>query len=222
MAGAAAVLFAVLGVSYCTAVRTPGWYSPPTIAASERQGVRNTLVAVQQDFTERVRTAGEAFVFELRQEDVNRWLAMPQQIYPAVSQMLPPEFSNPFVLFEDSRITVAGRYASPAGRVVLSIDFETSFEDDEIVLRVGGVRCGSLPAPFGLAGLGLDGPVECEAGDVWKGSPPMSGDLAAGLHVGGQARWFNGGFDYRVLDVRVEPGVLRFKILPLGHRHDRG
>jgi len=44
--------------------------------------VRNNLVAAEQAFTEELRSAGRPFIYQLRQDDVNQWIAMRREIYP--------------------------------------------------------------------------------------------------------------------------------------------
>ena len=218
IAGLGIALLIAFLVGAWAVLRTPGWYAPPVIPPSERQQVRNSLVSVEQDFTERLRTGSEPFTFSLRQDVVNRWLTMRREIYPAVDELLPEEVSDPFIAFSEGRITLAARVTTAAGRVVVSVDVHPSFKDDAIVLRLGAIRCGSMPAPIDAADLGLSGEIDRDTDDAWEGSPPMRGDLINGLRIEPLARWFNGGFGYRVLDVRAEPGLLTFRIQPLGHR----
>ncbi|MFQ5425366.1 MAG: hypothetical protein ACE5F9_15480, partial [Phycisphaerae bacterium] len=179
----------------------------------------NNLVAAEQAFTEGLRLGGESFVYHIFQDDVNRWIAMRREIYPLIDQLVPTELSDPFVRFDADRIAVAGRVSTPAGRVVLSIDVAPVFEDRAIVLRATAVRCGSVSMPMDFGGLDLARSIEREPEKVWPGSPRIWGDLAAGLHLDARAWWKNGGIDYRVLNVWVEPGVLHLKIEPLGPHH---
>lgn len=210
-------LGATLVGAFAALVRSPGWYAPPVVSPSDRQGVRNNLIAAEQAFTERLR-AGDPFTYHIYQSDLNRWIAMRREIYPLIDEFMPPQLIDPFVLFDEGKITIAGAYTAGPVNLVLSIDILLSLQDDELVLRAGALRCGAVRAPMNLGGIRLDTPIERQPGETWPGSPRMSGDLIKGLHVETRAWWKNGGIDYQVRGLRIKPGVLSMDIEPLG-RH---
>lgn len=212
---AASAFLTFCGMCY-SLLRTPGWYRPPVIAKAERQQVRDDLMLAQQQFTEGLRLAGDPFVYNMPQRDVNRWLTMRRGIYPTIDRLRPAELADPFVRLGDGCVTVAGRYATPVGRVVLSIDLVPTIEDGAIVLRAARARCGSMPFPLWLGDLARE--YEREAGEAWEGSPRMSGNLIAGVRIDSTACWWNGKIDYRVLHVWIEPGILHLEIDSLGPR----
>ncbi|MBE7507157.1 MAG: hypothetical protein HS101_12885 [Planctomycetia bacterium] len=205
-------------VTFFLAVRTPGWYRPPVIAPEERQLVRNNLVAAEQAFTESVRGPGDPFTYHLHAGDVNRWISMRREIYPLIDQLLPPMLDDPFVAFEDGRITIAGRYRLAGMRVVVSLEILARYASGDIILTAGKIRCGSLPLPTRFVEETISRPIRRGPDKVWPGSPAMSGDLLTGFHLDGSAWWKNGGIDYRVTGLRVEKGILSLDIKPLG-RH---
>lgn len=203
------------GIAVSLGLRTPKWYRVPHIDESQRQQVRNNLLSAEQAMTEFLR-AGQTFVYQLHQDDLNRWLTMRREIYPLADEFTPPEWSDPFVRFDTGRITVAGRFRHESWSAVASIDLNVEFKDGDIVLTAGTVRSGMLPIPVGLFGLPLDQPIDRRAEKTWPGSPPIRGDLANGVRVGARAWWKNGGLEYEVTNVWVTPGVLKFEIQPLG------
>ncbi len=217
---AGVVVVAVAAGGAYAAFRTPRWYRPPVISPEERQSVRNNLVGAEQAFTEGLRAMKGVFTYHLFQEDLNRWIAMRREIYPLIDELAPPELAEPFVMFAQDSITIAGRYPVAGISVVVSIDIKTSFEDGAIVLRAGAVRCGSVGVPFDLDRLGLGRPIERRQNKTWPGSPRIWGDLVGGLHIGADAWWKNGGIDYRVRGISVEQGRLDLRVEPLG-RHSR-
>ncbi|MFQ5430361.1 MAG: hypothetical protein ACE5E1_08640 [Phycisphaerae bacterium] len=217
-----AAVSAGLGVAagLYTLLRTPGWYAPPTVRADDRQRVRDDLVRAEQAFTEGLR-AGRPFVYHIYDDVSNRWIAMRKEIYPLVDEIAPPLLADPFLLIGDRVITIAGRYRLLGVGVVLSIDLEPTFRDGAIELRANRVRCGSLPLPKDTTGLGLGRALRFEAGDLWPGSPEMSGNFLTGFRVGGEAWWKNGGVAYRVTGLSVRPGEISLDIQPLGRRAGR-
>jgi hypothetical protein len=196
----------------------PSWYEPPVIPPSEQQQVRNNLVAAEQAFTESLR-AGGAFVYHIYQDDVNRWLAMRREIYPLLDDLAPPELADPFVLFEAGQITIAGRYRSGSLDAVISIDLAVAMHADALSLTVTAARLGSVRMPLSIADkLGLAEPVERSPDETWPGSPRIWGSLVAGLNVGSDAWWKNGGVVYRVLDASVARGEITITVEPRGRQ----
>jgi hypothetical protein len=197
----------------------PSWYEPPIIPTAEQQQVRNNLVAAEQAFTESLRAGNGPFVYHIYQDDVNRWLAMRREIYPLLDELAPPELADPFVIFDAGRITLAGRYRDGAVEAVISIDLDVAMRADALTLTVAAARLGSVRMPLRIArSLGLDEPVDREPNETWPGSPRIQGSPAAGLQVGSEARWKNGGVAYRVLDVVVNRGRIDITIEPHGRQ----
>lgn len=210
------------------ALATPRWYKPPVIAPEERQKVRNSLVAAEQTFTESLRAGQGRFTYQLMQDDVNRWITMRREIYPLLDELTPPQWQEPFVALRRGTITIAGQYRLGPTAAVISVDIVPRVEDDALVLRATAVRCGSVRVPLDIGGIGLGRKIERRREETWPGSPGISGDLtsASGLRLEARAWWKNGGLDYRVVEVRVEPGVLSITVEPLGRgirgRGDQG
>lgn len=207
-------------------LHAPAWYRQPLIIPEARQSVRNNLVAAEQAFTEGLRAGVEAaaggsaspFTYHLYEEDVNRWIAMRREIYPLIDELAPPLLADPLVRFTPGRITLAGTCRLLGAPLCVTVDLDVRYADGDIVLKVAAVRCGSVRLPGILKRLGLDRPINRASGETWPGSPRISGDLASGLIVDDAAWWKNGGFDYRVVGLTIEPGRVDLAILPLA-RH---
>ncbi len=217
-----AVISLVTFVLLVAIFRSPGWYKPPVIVKGQKQRIRNNLVSAEQAFTEHLRAGVGPFVYHIHQDDLNQWIAMRREIYPLIDEFVPPQLSDPYVVFDADRITVAGRYAVTGPDLVLSIDLVAEVADDALMLRAIGVRSGSLSLPLELAtGAGLGTPIENECDGLWPGSPRTWGDFVTGFNLESEAWWQNGGVAYRLLDVSVEPGRLDLTVEPLGHQSSR-
>lgn len=204
------------------AMKSPAWYRPPVVAAEDRQRVRNHLVAAEQAFTEGLRSADRPFIYQLQQDDVNQWIVMRREIYPLIDELAPPQLDDPFVMFREGVITIAGRYPLGIADIVISVDILPTIEEGGLVLRAVALHCGAVRMPLTLGPLGLTRRIERDRETVWPGSPRMAGDLANGLRLETEAWWKNGGSAYRVLGVRVQPGQLSLEIEPLGRRQPAG
>ncbi|QDV91220.1 hypothetical protein RAS2_23130 [Phycisphaerae bacterium RAS2] len=216
----ALALLGALGVVAAGAfalLRTPSWYAPPNIAMDQRQRVRNNLVEAEQRFTESLR-ANQPFVYQLHAEDLNRWIAMRREIYPLLESLTPSELVEPFVVFDEGEVTVAGRYKLGGVDVVVSLDLAVGFRDGAIEVRALATRCGSARVSFDTSRLGLDRGVDYSAGKLWPGSPRIKGDFVSGLRIDAEGWWKNGGIAYRVTDLAVEPGQISISVQPLGRR----
>src|SRR5262249_56497839 len=132
---------------------------------------------------EALRSSEETFVYHLYQQDVNRWIAMRREIYPLIDELAPPELVDPIVLFETDEITVAGRYRKSGMDLVVSLDGSVSFANDEILLRVARIRCGSMNVPLSFVSIGLNRSVDRPAGGLWPGGPRVGGDFGDGFRV---------------------------------------
>jgi len=214
--GAVSCAAVVSGAAY-TILRTPSWYSVPVIPAENRQEVRNNLLAAEQALTESLRSAPGPFIYHIFQDDVNRWIAMRREIYPLIDELAPPELMDPVVVFDNGEITVAGKYRKGAADVVVSLDISVRSTPDAAVLKLEAIRCGSMRVPLSFVALGLERPIDRPAEKTWPGSPRIWGNLLTGLFIDPKAWWKNGGMDYRVQSVSVEPGKLNLTIEPLGH-----
>lgn len=197
-------------------LRTPGWYQPATVPEDreQRQEIRNNLVMAEQAFTGSL-LDGRPFKYRIHQRHINEWLAMRYEIYPRIDDVVPPVIDEPFVTIGDGHIRLAGRLTIANQATVVSADIAPSFEDGDVVLRLAGFRCGSLPLPNVLEQLDLDRSVQLDANRAWPGSPPIEGRLAEGIRIGARGWWQNGGVDYEVTDVEVGEGVLTFSVTPL-------
>jgi hypothetical protein len=216
-AGGASAL--ILLVFMYLLLATPSWCEPPAIAPEERQQVRNNLIAAEQAFTESLRAGVGPFVYHVYQDDLNRWIAMRREIYPLLDQLTPPEIRDPFVLFQEGCIRVAGRHQDRLLGSVLSLDITANLEGGGLMLRAVAARVGRVRIPFCLlVGSALTEPVEKDEEETWPGSPRIEGALVGGLRVGAQARWKNGGVWYRVTDVQVHRGRLDLTVEPLGRQ----
>jgi hypothetical protein len=217
--GTVVLLVLVVGIVFAL-LRTPGWYAPPTIPVENRQRVRNSLVAAEQAMTENLLSSSGPFTYHLHQDDVNQWIAMRREIYPLIEELTPPELDEPFVLFDEDGVRVAGRFLEGPVPVVLSIEFAIQMAGEDIVLTARSLRCGSVNLPLDFEKLGLAARVDQAPGETWPGSPAVSGDLVTGLRIGSRAWWKNGGMEYRVRGITLRRGQIDLDIEPLG-RHAR-
>ncbi len=215
------VLGFVVGALTYSVLRTPSWFAPPVIAdEAARQRVRNNLVNAEQAFTQSL-LAGRPFVYHVYQDDLNRWLAMRKEIYARVDELVPKIVDDPFIVIEPDRIMLAGRVKKSGADAVLSLELEMIFDHDAILLTAKTIRCGVVPIPIAAADLKLDFSVEADPGDIWPGSPLVSGSLIKGLRVGSRATWRNGGVPYRVTGLKAQSGRLDLHIEPEARQSSR-
>lgn len=209
------VAFVVLLVAYL-ALRTPTWYEPqpPPVTEAEKQDIRNLLTDAEQAFTHSL-IAGKPFTYRIYDEYLNQWIAMRHEIYPRIDDSLPVELKDPFIRFLPGQIQLGARGQVAGIGAVVSVEISVAYEADEIVLQLGDISCGSLPAPAIPKQWREQARVDYAFGEAWRGSPALRGDLDTGLRIGAEGRWQNGGTRFRVTDARVSDGVLELDVTPL-------
>jgi len=198
------------------AFRTPTWYEPqpPPVTEAEKQDIRNLLTDAEQAFTHSL-IAGKPFTYRIYDEYLNQWIAMRHEIYPRVDDGLPVALKDPFIRFLPGEIHLGARGQVAGIGAVVSAEVTVAYEDDEIVLRLGDISCGSLPAPTIPKKWREQARVDYAFDEAWRGSPTIRGDIDSGVRIGAEGRWQNGGTRYRVTDVRVLDGVLELDVTPL-------
>jgi hypothetical protein len=216
----AAGALGLLILLFWLALRDPGWYQPMRVPEEESQQVRDELHEAAQQFSDALMTTGR-FQIHLRDSQINRWIAMRKEIYPLIDKEIPPHWVEPTVNFLDGVIRLAVRHKDGTSDIVVSVDLAVGMEEDTIALRLAGARIGSLRVPLTFLSGRLKKPIRIDGDKAWSGSPAMRGELLGGLHVDALAVWPNGEREYRVHDVRVEPGRLHLEIESLGPHYPK-
>lgn len=202
-------------------LRTPSWFRPPRIAAEDRQRVRDDLGDSAQAFSDALMSEGE-FTVNLRQKQLNNWISMRKEIYPLIEREMPPDWSDPMILFYEDRIRLAARYRGGRMDAIVSLDLAVSMEPDAICLKAVGVRVGSVPLPQSALDRLRTADIDLAPGKAWRGSPHITGNVRDGLRINTLAVWPNGDRAYNVKSARVVRGAIQFVIQALGPARQTG
>lgn len=215
---AAGLPLTALALLFGLALRTPGWYADAAGSVRDPQAVREDVRVSAQNFSDAL-LGSEPFTVHLRESQVNAWVALRGEIYPALEGALPPKWGVPMVRFADGCIRVAAVYRGGPAELVVSIDLRVAIEADDLVLQAVALRCGGMRLPVGVADTALSRAIDLPAGKAWRGSPAMLGALRGGLRIGRRAVWPNGDRAYEVEAISAASGRLNLLIRPLGPAH---
>lgn len=210
-----------LGIVPIAATLTPRWYAAERRRRADAQSVRDDVRDSAQAFSDAL-LGSARFDVHLRQRQVNDWITLRGEIYPALDRALPADWQHPAVSFRPGSIRVAATYAGGPLRVVVAIDLAVTLDADDIILQLSGLSCGWLPVPSRAVRTALARPVQLAPGKAWRGSPAIVGDLVTGLRIGRRAVWPNGDRAYLVEAIAPQAGTLEFSIQPLGSIHGSG
>lgn len=187
----------------------PTWYLPATTDHERLKSDKNDLV----NLTDRISAAlnGERPIeFELKEEQINRWLAARTELEPILGVGVElPGTTGPQVLLRDGNV---GRLAATVSRrgvsLVLSADVRPELEDGELRLHIEAVRAGNLPLPRRLALR----PLRESFRSANDGGSVMDGHT---VRLVNEWRWPNGKRWFRITRLAVSRGVARVTLEPL-------
>ncbi len=215
LGGAAVVAVGLAASAWMLFQRIPPWYRPTPVPAADLQAVKDDLARFEIALSERM-NGDRPFALVITQEQLNRWLAAREQMWPPARAWIPPLMEDPFVAFEPGRVRLAGTVTLGGVRTVLNATAEIRIDSDQLFLRVFGVKGGSLPMPDALVRERLRALDErrrrTAAGPA---DLPSAEGVIVGWRVPAEFVWPNGKRRFRVRGVRVEPGAMTLDLEPL-------
>lgn len=203
----------------------PAWYRPARIPAAQLQQVRNDLLATYDSLAGEMNAATGPFDFRLTQEQVNAWLASRAEIVPGAGRWLPPFLSDPAVVIDGDGVRLGITYSDHGLRTVVSARLRLGADAQGIHLRLEEVASGSLGLPRSwirdaLSALGPQVvPLAEQMGvDVPERALPELERLVEGITLPNEGVWQNPRVRFRVVGLRVEPGVIVITFEPIGRQ----
>jgi hypothetical protein len=184
----------------------PAWYQPRSIDYERleedkraQHRLENTVSAALND--------SQPVEFTLDQDQLNRWIAARDELWPAEVPSIEP-FSRPQVALEEgNRVRLAALVEHSGMRVVLSVVFELELQDDALVVSWGSVRAGALPTPGKLleeAARKLADRLDLPADAIRDGR----------ITLPNEARWPNGKCPFRITGFTISDGELSVRLEP--------
>jgi len=195
-----------LAVLALAATYRPPWYSPAAVDHARLPADKRELVNLLDRIGESLNN-GRAASFELRAEQVQRWLVARTEIWPEAAIDLGP-LRDPLVTFEGGQIRVGATLELRGVRAVLSATCRVEVREGIVLIRHGSVRLGALPVPRTwvarlVAGLPPSGQTATAARD--PGVIALANDWT----------WPNGRRRYRLREFQVSDGCVKVTLEPL-------
>lgn len=215
LGGAAVVAVGLVASAWVLFQRVPPWYQPAPVPAADLQAVKDDLARFEIGLSERM-NGDRPFSFAIAQEQLNRWLAARERMWPPARAWIPPMMDDPFVVFEPGRVLLAGTVTVGGVRTVLNARAEIRIDNAQLFLRVFGVKGGSLPVPDALVREHLR-ELDARHRRTTAGPAmlPSAEDVIVGWRIPAEFVWPNGKRRFRVRDVRIERGTMTFELQPL-------
>jgi hypothetical protein len=203
LAGTVAIVV-VLGLALAGTYR-PRWYHPAPVDRARLREDKAALVSLEEQISAAL-NAGQEVRFELREDQLNRWLAARGEIWPELAADLGP-FQQPQVLLRDGRIQVAARTRKGGLTVVAALTCSVDVTDDTLLLRYDAPRLGAIPAPRGWASGVL--------ARLPAGSGVAVDQDAGAVAVDNDWVWPNGKRRCRLRELHIADGVATVVLEPL-------
>lgn len=141
-----AVLAAAVGGAFYALSYQPDFYRD-LVRTSSRARLRKAEKFVEQSLQLRNDIVNEArWEAVFSDEEVNAWLA--EDLKESFADQIPPGFTEPRVLFDDDRVTLACQYEEGPVRSVAWAVLRVSIpQDNAVALTIEKIRVGALPVP---------------------------------------------------------------------------
>jgi hypothetical protein len=220
--GSVLILLLSLGTGWLMFQHIPGWYRPVQIAPERFKEISASFVNNVNRPGVKLHESQEPFEHCFLQDEINAWLAYPEQIWPAAGRWLPANLSDPMVVMDGEGLRVAVTLDERGVRTILSARLTAEVVSDGIRVRLVEVAGGSLPLP--KAGVRrLLARIDATAWPAGRysrdqiGGPPLPAlaGLFEGITLPASWRWFNGDAPFRLTALRFEPGIARVTLQPL-------
>ena len=221
-------LFPLAAVSLWLALAyRPGWYQPPTLSDADLVRAHSSAISRIDFVSDRI-VAGMPFEVELTERELNEWLAILPNAWPAVLDKLPPEIRHPVVRLGEGSMLLGMHYSRSGWQSILSVSVTLSVASngESVQVQVTEVHSGAVPVPgfvvdriLGLSPEGGEGQPASEPRSSPNGAEVMAASHDRIVHRSfdypNRFIWFNGKRPFRIAALTVEPGLLRLRLDPL-------
>jgi hypothetical protein len=202
------LLLALALLLYVAAALTcqPAWYQPHSIDYRRLEDDKRAQHRLENRISAALNDS-RPVEFVLDQDQLNRWIAARDELWPGEVPSLAP-FSRPQIMLEEgNRLRLAALVEHAGTRVVLSAVFRIDLQGETLVVRWGSVRAGALPTPGAL---------------LEDAARKLADRLALPDHAVGDdritlpsaGRWPNGKRRFRVTGFAIGAGELRVRLEP--------
>jgi len=185
----------------------PAWYQPRSIDYRRLDEDKRAELRLENTISAAL-NAGRPVTIELGQQQVNRWIAAREQLWPGEVPSLAPFHAPVLVFLDDNRIR-AGALAEQGGlRLILSVTVRLELTDDGLEVVWEGARAGLLPIPRSLIdrlARGLSDRLDLPPNALRNGR----------LKLPSRATWPNGERRFRIAELSIRAGTLRARLEPL-------
>lgn len=207
--GAVAVLLVGILVAGFALTRRPAWYQPLPVDPAWLHADKAALIGLEDEISAAL-NAGRPIRFELREDQLNRWLAARADMWPeAVTDF--GGLEQPWVSLVAGTLRGAATVRRGGVRGVLVLTGRVDVTDDTITVHWDTARLGAVPIPqkwvsYALAQLPPSARVTTDEGTA--GMVALRNELV----------WPNGRRHFRLREFQVSDGAVNIMLEPLATR----
>jgi hypothetical protein len=229
-------LGAFLLTAWLTFQHVPDWYRPVALAPDQVKAAQDDLIETfygesGRSFNQILAHAAGPFQYRLAQDQLNRWLAVREEVWPLSRKWLPSSLTDPVIVLEKGAVRIAATYRGAGGlQTVVSARINLSGGPDRVHVQLADVSGGSLPIPGSWLKEALAA-VDRRAWPAGRSShlqyrneplPPLS-NLPDGIDLPNTWRWkvYDGDIPFAITDVKVEPGAMTLTVQRLPQLPER-
>lgn len=199
------LLVAILGVGLAVTHR-PAWYRPVPADPARLHADKAALVALEDEISAAL-NAGQPVRIQLREEQVNRWLAARTEMWPGLASDL-GGVEDPWVSLADGVLRGAATIRRGTVEGVVALTGRVEVTEDTVVVRWDAAQLGAIPIPqkwvsYALARI----PASVRAA--------VQQDNAGVVTLRNEWVWPNGKRHFRLRDSQVSNGVVDIVLEPL-------
>jgi hypothetical protein len=196
----------LLGLEY-----RPAWYAPRSLTEPELRQARMEAMRILDHVGDEL-VARKPFDAVVSQDQLNDWLSGLDQIWPDAARRIPHEVIEPLISFQTGSLRTAARLESSGWRAIVSTDSSLHLSSDKknLVVRLNSVRCGAVPVPRFVVRWCVQPYLRAETLHGFT-----LDQLYDGLLLENRFVWPNGKRPFRIDELGIERGTIRFRIQPL-------
>lgn len=202
-------LLGLIGAGLAAACR-PAWYQPTGLDWSRLRDDKRAFAQMFDDISKTLNSR-QAIDVELREDQVNRWIAarteIPELWMDSAGRSFDP-FLDPQVTFlPANRVRVAATLQWDRWRVIVSCIGRLELVPDELRVHWESVKLGSLPVPVSWITHRLQTtPQISQTTGGWAGNE---------IHLPVEGVWRNGKRPFRIIRLETDAGTIRLRLEPL-------
>lgn len=191
----------------------PAWYQPRGLSRAEIRRVQREADASFNHITQQL-AAGETAAITLTARELNDLLAARADLWPTAGTWPSPDFSGPFVAFEERSARVGMRHHWGTIQSIWSARLRPVIDDQSIALNIDELRAGSWRVPAMLWPDGAPSSTDSRSEQRAAAVQGVGQAWTEGLKVRNRFHWPNGSIPFSIAELDLRDDRLTIRLAP--------